>query len=1175
MRQTWQRPAARRVSAVVVAAALAAGGITYAGFQAGSGDQAATLPADSKNGKGKSAERKVDEASAASMARKSGKPVEVTALRTVRSTTWARPDGLMAKKLYASPVWAKVGDEWKTIDTTLRRTGTGWAPAATNTRVEFSGGNPSGAKRASRGHVHRVSLVKGLKTEGEVGSPLVTLTVGGTTEIPESHEIQLTWPGPVPMPVIDGSRALYPEILPGADLVLTAEDDGFAQLLVVKNRQAAADPRVAQLSYGLSSPTLTFSLDDSSGIVTAEDLDGQAVALSPTPLMWDSSGSPAVTDGEVGASSQPTGPEAPETPATTPAPDPSETPDATTSAPEPSTSTTTEDLADDNVDPEAEVLPTATDESAPTITDSPLPPAPAEPTPAPSQTGDAATLSLPLLNGPSPESRGDIVEAELGDGTWLLTPNQDFLNDPATVYPVFIDPTVKKHTQDWTTAYKKHPKATFFNGKDFNKGGTHEARVGYESDTWGTSRSYFNIAYDKNLKGAKIQKATFRMLETYSWSCSPRAMSVHVTSPINGNTNWKNAPPLTDANLAAPARSFAHGYKSGCRDAYETFNVLGAAQKAADQGKSMITFGMRARDEKSQYAWKKFQADGDNAPYLELTYNRPPTAPTNLDLGPDFKCTTNPPYVRVGSSSLTFTARSTDKDSNLDYLDFALWPTNKWSTTGDMLKSTGTVSVGSSTSDALRTTPGFSTGGLVNNTVYSWSVRAVDSAGASSAYMPTVPCRFIWDETAPKPPRVRSTDFPNADGNENTFGNEPEDSNWSKIKFGTAGTFTFQALDTDVIRFEYGFNANNYPIDVTRPMNAATSTITTVSGVKPPAAGPNVLYVRTVDQTGHVSEPTKYFFYVTPREDADLPGDVTGDKLPDLFTITSQNNLRLFPSQALKDSNPVKGTGKFDYSMSGAYQLNPDKDPNGGDNRPIFIAPVSAHFNGALITHNGDFYGGDGLDDLIVRVGGKLWMYPGDGYGAVNVTKRREILLPAGSPSPASLTQILATGDITGDKLPDVLATAGDELWAFIGYTGASFSEARLITGGTWTGRDIVTVDDFNGDGTPDLLFRGTVADQGLMLRKGKPSGGGVDLDSFATSASSLTGEDVTYGTGGWLKADMPFIIGTPDVNKDNVPDIWAVDADGTMYFYAGKPDAHGSRITATWINWKGTRAFG
>ncbi|MFE5729936.1 DNRLRE domain-containing protein [Streptomyces sp. NPDC056528] len=1144
---------------MVMAAALAAGGITYAGFHSTSSDDASATPDAGRDGK--SAPRTLSETSAASLARRTGKQVEVTQLRTIRSTTWARPDGLMTKKLYASPIWAKVGQEWKAIDTTLRRTDKGWSPAATNTRIVFSDG--SKVERASRAHVSRISLVKGYKTAAaDMGSPLVTLTVGGTAEIPALHDIQLTWPGAVPAPVIDGARALYPEIFPGADLVLTAEDDGFAQLLVLKNRQAAADPHVAQLSYGLSSPTLSFHLDEESGILGAEDEDGQEVALSPTPLMWDSSGKPAVTDGELGASSQPTASESVEPPA------------STSAAPDPSTSAT-EDLADDNVDPEAEVLPTATDEPAPALTDAPLPTAPAEPTPAPSQSG-SATLSLPLLNGPSPESRGDVVESDLGEGTWLLAPSLEFLNDPATVYPVFIDPTVKKHTQNWTTAYSRHPKATFFNGKDFNKGGAHEARVGFESDTWGTSRSYFNIAFDKNLQGTKIQKATLRLLETYSWSCSARSMSVHLTGPIDARTNWKNAPVLTDANLAAAPRSFAHGYKTGCRDAYETFDVKAAAQKTADKGKSLITFGMRARDEKSQFAWKKFTADGDNAPVLELTYNRPPANPTSHDLDPDFKCTTSPPYVRVGASSLTFTARSTDSDGNLAYLDFALWPTNKWSTTGDLLKSTGTVSVGANTSDAKRTTPAFSTSGLTNNVSYSWTVRAIDAAGASSAYTPKVPCRFIYDTLAPRTPKVTSTDFPNADGttNDNSFGNDPEDSNWSKKKFGTLGSFTFQAFDTDVVRYEYGFNANSYPFTLARA--AGSSLTVAITNAKPPAAGPNVLYVRVVDGAGHVSEPRKYFFYVTPKDQADAAGDFTGDGLPDLFSISASNNLRLFPSQADNSTTP-KGTGKFDYSMSGAYRLNPDKDPNGGDGKPIFTAPLAGHFSGALITHNGDFYGGDGLQDLIVRVGGKLWMYPGDGYGAVNVTKRREILLPSNAPSPSSLSQITATGDVTGDNLPDMFATVDDQLWAFIGYTGASFKEARLIIDGTWAERDIVSIADISGDNVPDLLFRGPVADKGLVLRKGKPSGGGVDLASLATEASSLTGQDTIYGTGGWTADQMKFVIGTPDANNDasSTPDIWAMTADGTLYFYPGGSSTHGARITASWINWTGTRAFG
>ncbi|MFF5505895.1 DNRLRE domain-containing protein [Streptomyces roseolus] len=1154
MTHRQRRLPGRRASALVLAAALAAGGITYAGFHTGPGQKTAPAPS---TGKADSRQpRLVDGRTALARAKESGRPVEVTAERTARSTTWARPDGLMMQRSYAAPVRAKVGQEWKPIDTTLHRTNEGWQPKATNTHVVFSAGEPGG-ERASRGGVRRVSLLPAVTTQET--SPLVALTVTDAAE--QTHTIQLTWPGPVPAPVIDGSRALYPEILPGADLVLTAEDDGFAQLLVVKNRQAAADPRVAQLSYGLTSPTLDFRMDPLSGIVAAETPRGEEVALSPTPLMWDSSGAPAVTDGQAGASAQPTASESPE--ATLPTPP--------TAAPAP---TSTEELADDVVDPENEVLPSATDGTAPALTDSPLPTAPGEPTPAPSQPDGAATLNLPLLNGPSPESRGDVVEADLSQGNWTLAPSTDFLSDPATVYPVFIDPTVKKHTQDWTTAYSRHPKATFFNGKDFNKGGTHEARVGFESDTWGTSRSYFNIAFDK-LQGAKIQKATLRLLETYSWSCSARSMSVHLTGPIDNRTNWGNAPKLNDNNLAATPRSFAHGYKSGCRDAYETFNVTAAAQTTANKGKSTITFGLRARNENSQYAWKKFQADGDNAPVLEVTYNRPPRTPDELDLGPDFKCTSTAPYVRVGSTDINFTARAGDRDGNLDYLDFNLWPSGKWATSGDLLGSAGTVSVGADTADAKRSTSAFPTSRLVNNTLYSWQVRAVDKAGATSTFAPyKAPCRFIYDSSAPRPPRITSVDFPNADGNENAFGNEPEDKNWSRKKFGSAGYITFRALDADVIRYEYGYNTNSYPYSI--PRTAGTATATPVSrSITPPAAGPNVLYVRVVDGAGHVSEPTKYFFYVTPRDQADVAGDFTGDTLPDLFSLTAGGNLRLFPSQSANEATPDKGNGDTDFSMSGAYQENPDKDPN-GDNLEPFIAPPAGHFSGALITHNGDFYGGDGLQDLIARVGGKLWVYPGDGYGAVNINKRREILLPANAPSPSSLSQIVATGDITGDKLPDMFATTGSEMWAFIGYTGASFTEARLVADSPWADRDILTVADISGDGTPDLLFRSAETERGLLLRHGKPAaGGGVDLASLTTAAGSKTGQDEVYGTTGWGVSNIPRLIGTPDVNKDGIPDLWACLSDGRLYFYPGGRTAHGARFLSSASGWLSATAIG
>ena len=1158
MTRNWRRAPGRRASAALLAAVLTTTGIVYAGYRmdgSASPDEA---------GPGRPA-KAVTEAVAAARAARTGRNVEVTAARTAHSTTWARPDGLMMKRLYSSPIRAKVGGVWKEIDPSLRRTKEGWKPRATNTPVVFSAGSRSdGGQRSSRSTVSRVSLLRGA-TADDTGTPLVTLHVG-------DHDIQLTWPGAVPTPIIDGNRALYPDIFPGGDLVLTADDDGFAQLIVLKNRQAASDPHVQQLAYGLHSTDLTFRLDPGSGIVSAENASGDEVAVSPTPLMWDSQGTPAVSDSGVGDTAQPTAPESPEPSSSSSDPTTGDSPSPTSDDPVGS---------DEQTDPEGEVLPSASDGPEPAVSESPLPSAPPEPTPDPSQTGSAATLSLPSLDGPSPDSLGSLVDTDLSAGKWLLTPDQDFLADPATTYPVFIDPSVKKHIQNWTTAYNRFPKATFYNGKGFNKGGTHEARVGFESDTWGTSRSFFNIAFDKDLKGTQITTAKLRMLETYSWSCSDRSMSVHLTGEIDSHTNWSNAPRLHDGNKLA-TKSFAHGWKSSsCRDAYEAFDVRKGAQKAADNGDDTITFGMRARDEDSQYAWKKFQADGDNAPVLELTYNRKPAIVSgSLDLGPDAKCTTTTPYVRMGSGNLTFTAKGTDKDSNLDYLDFDLWPTGKWDSTGDLLGSDGKKSVGGDTGTALRTAT-FSTGKLKNGTLYSWRVRALDDAGSSSSYAPaSTPCRFVLDTAAPRPPKVSSTDFPDADGDENGFGNDADDANWSTKPFGTPGTFTVRALSTDVVRYEYGFNSPSYPFHLDRTAGTATSVSATISGAKPPTAGPNVLYVRTVDGAGNVSDPTQYFFYVSPRDQADAPGDFTGDKMADLMVVTEGGNLALYPSQA-DSSDLTKATGDLDYSMSGAYRGNPDKDPN-GDDLPPFVAAPSGHFKGALITHNGDVYGGDGLQDLVVRLGSKLYVYPGDGYGAVDIDKRREILLPDGAPDPADMTQIVSAGDATGDGRPDYFVTVkgatDDELWVLTGYHGAVIDQAIRLSASAWKVRDLVTAQDVTGDGVTDLIYR-TDATGRLLLRKGiAASGGGVDLDSLASGANSSGGVDLEYAASGWYVSDAPLLFGTPSVNGDSVPDIWAVRSDGSVRLYAGGKTAlsgSGAEIITARSYWKTRIAIG
>ncbi|MFG2711967.1 hypothetical protein ACGFX2_15595 [Streptomyces goshikiensis] len=91
----------------------------------------------------------------------------------------------------------------------------------------------------------------------------------------------------------------------------------------------------------------------------------------------------------------------------------------------------------------------------------------------------------------------------------------------------------------------------------------------------------------------------------------------------------------------------------------------------------------------------------------------------------------------------------------------------------------------------------------------------------------------------------------------------------------------------------------------------------------------------------------------------------------------------------------------------------------------------------ALIGHSTDWFPGDGITDLIARMpDGKLYAYPGDGSGRFDISRPMNILMPAGSPDPATFTQLITNEDVTGDKIADVFAvTDTGTLWALNGYT--------------------------------------------------------------------------------------------------------------------------------------------
>lgn len=188
----------------------------------------------------------------------SGAPVELLAERGETTEVYANSDGSFTRHEYLRPIWAKTRDGvWARPDATLKRQADGTiAPVASTFPMAFSGG-------------------------GDV--PLAVASK-------KDKRLELDWPGRLPEPVIAGNLATYSEVLPGVDLEVSAEVDGFTHVLVVKDRRGAANPALRKLKVATRTQGLTLARDEATGGVSARDTSGQVVFGGSTPTMWDGTG---------------------------------------------------------------------------------------------------------------------------------------------------------------------------------------------------------------------------------------------------------------------------------------------------------------------------------------------------------------------------------------------------------------------------------------------------------------------------------------------------------------------------------------------------------------------------------------------------------------------------------------------------------------------------------------------------------------------------------------------------------------------------------------------------------------------------------------------------------------------------------------------------------------------
>ncbi|MEV5720489.1 LamG domain-containing protein [Amycolatopsis mediterranei] len=199
-----------------------------------------------------------DAVTATAVARTFHHRVEVTGLETTSAQVFAEPTGVMGSVFHTGDFQVRRGTSWLPVDTKLTTRPDGsLAPNVTVNAMTFSGGG---------------------------SGPLVTLAKDG-------KRLELSWPSALPKPVVAGDTVTYPDVVPGVDLRLRAQADDFAESLVVKTREAAANPALARIQHRVKATGLSLKAKND-GSVDAVDAAGKAVFSSPVTQIQDSAPMP-------------------------------------------------------------------------------------------------------------------------------------------------------------------------------------------------------------------------------------------------------------------------------------------------------------------------------------------------------------------------------------------------------------------------------------------------------------------------------------------------------------------------------------------------------------------------------------------------------------------------------------------------------------------------------------------------------------------------------------------------------------------------------------------------------------------------------------------------------------------------------------------------------------------
>lgn len=419
-----------------------------------------------------------------------------------------------------------------------------------------------------------------------------------------------------------------------------------------------------------------------------------------------------------------------------------------------------------------------------------------------------------------------VTEATSGKTVLTLSPDDAFLSDPGTEYPVVIDPSFTTKTTGDTWVQNA--------GYTSSQVSSLELRAGTYDGGGHKARSYLRFG-DGAWKGTHVTSAILRLRNFYSGSCTGSVIRVKRITE-----DWR----LVDATFNFPAVGStdsadykpAHGYNSSCPNSDADFDVTGIVDDWA-QGRSP-NYGLRikAEDESSNFTWRKYRSvefttSPAHQPKLMVTYNSfPDKVKDQPSVSPG-----NAGYVTTAKPTLKATVSDPDKGKLRADFQVLQNGVEVWSKTSEEVSSGSAASV---------TVPA---GVLLEGQTYNVKVKGNDGVDVSKNWSPIN--KITVDTTKPTVESVTATAY--ADGQ------------WTAQR-ATQNLFTFSG-PADTSSFSYWLDDG---AKLVKSVDDASGTAT-ISWA--PGDGFHKVTVVATDKAGNSGTPAKTFVFGVGQGGLEVP----------------------------------------------------------------------------------------------------------------------------------------------------------------------------------------------------------------------------------------------------------------------------------------------------------------